>query len=42
MDEYYLSKDDWDTITELGVGEFDSTKILKEIPSATKSAFTRK
>ncbi|GAA5897705.1 replication factor C subunit 1 [Sporobolomyces salmoneus] len=43
MDEYYLTKEDWDAIVELGVGEgFSETEVLKAIPSATKSAFTRK
>jgi replication factor C subunit 1 len=42
MDEYYLCKDDWDTLAELGVGEYDNAKVLKQIPTATKSAFTRK
>lgn len=39
MDSYYLTKDDWDAIQELGVGPMDmeSTKI----DSQTKSAFTR-
>ncbi|KAF8624173.1 hypothetical protein AX15_006010 [Amanita polypyramis BW_CC] len=42
MDEYYLSKDDWDTIVELGVGDRKDEFVLKKISSATKSAFTRK
>nr|ASF90187.1 hypothetical protein SPAR06058 [Bartheletia paradoxa] len=33
---------DWDSILELGVGDFEQEKILKKIPSAVKSAFTRK
>ncbi len=39
MDSYYLTKDDWDAILELGVGpmEMEQTKI----ESQTKSAFTR-
>ena len=39
MDSYYLTKDDWDAILELGVGEMDMEKI--KIDSQTKSAFTR-
>lgn len=42
MDNYYLSKEDWDTILELGIGKNDAKKVLDSIPSATKSAFTRK
>lgn len=39
MDSYYLTKDDWDAILELGVGDMDMEKI--KIDSQTKSAFTR-
>ena len=42
MDDYYLSKEEWDTIVELGVGQNKDDVILKKISSATKSAFTRK
>ncbi|KAF9365235.1 hypothetical protein BGX34_010798 [Mortierella sp. NVP85] len=42
MDNYYLSKEDWDTVLELGIGKNDAKKVLDSIPSATKSAFTRK
>ncbi|KAK2465145.1 hypothetical protein APHAL10511_002837 [Amanita phalloides] len=42
MDEYYLSKDDWDTIVELGVDSRRDETVLKNIPSGTKAAFTRK
>ncbi|GJJ70064.1 replication factor C subunit 1 [Entomortierella parvispora] len=41
MDSYYLSKEDWDTILELGIGRNDGQKVLDNIPTATKSAFTR-
>ncbi|WVO18431.1 hypothetical protein L204_106148 [Cryptococcus depauperatus] len=41
MDEYYLGKDDWDAFVELGVDSMKDEDILKKIPSATKSAFTR-
>ncbi|GJJ07431.1 hypothetical protein Clacol_001633 [Clathrus columnatus] len=41
MDMYYLSKEDWDTILELGVGDHKDEKVLKTISAATKSAFTR-
>jgi replication factor C subunit 1 len=42
MDEYYVSKDDWDTFVELGLGEFRDEVVLKRISTATKTAFTKK
>ena len=42
MDEYYLSKEDWDTIIELGVDERKDDVVLKKITPATKTALTRK
>ena len=42
MDEYFLSREDWDTIVELGVGDNADALVLKKIPSATKTAFTKK
>ena len=39
MDSYYLTKDDWDAILELGVGDMDMEKM--KIDSQIKSAFTR-
>jgi replication factor C subunit 1 len=41
MDEYYLGKDDWDAFVELGVDSMKDELVLKQIPTATKSAFTR-
>jgi replication factor C subunit 1 len=41
MDEYYLSKEDWDTLIELGVGDRNEAAVLKGIPTATKTAFTK-
>jgi len=41
MDEYYLGKDDWDAFVELGVDSMKDDLILKKIPTATKTAFTR-
>ena len=41
MDEYYLGKEDWDAFVELGVDTMKDDLILKKIPSAAKSAFTR-
>lgn len=40
MDEYFLTKDDWDAILELGVGPNEQEKV--KIESSAKAAFTRK
>ncbi|KAF9135811.1 hypothetical protein BGW39_011400 [Mortierella sp. 14UC] len=42
MDDYYLSKEDWETILELGIGRNDGKAVLDKIPTQVKSAFTRK
>ena len=42
MDEYYLSKEGWDTIVELGVGDRRDELVFKKIAPATKTAFTKK
>lgn len=42
MDRYYLSKDEWDSLVELGIGENAGDPILKNIKTQTKTAFTRK
>lgn len=42
MDKYYLSKEDWDSIVELGVDTHRDDTVLKKIPGPVKSAFTRK
>lgn len=39
MDSYYLTKDDWDAILELAVGDMDMEKV--KIESQTKATFTR-
>lgn len=41
MDEYYLGKDDWDAFVELGVDDMRDDLILKKIPTAVKTSFTR-
>jgi replication factor C subunit 1 len=41
MDEYYLGKEDWDAFVELGVDTMKDDLILKKIPTAVKTAFTR-
>ncbi|KAJ2080222.1 DNA replication factor C complex subunit Rfc1 [Coemansia sp. RSA 988] len=38
MDHYYLNKEHWDAMVEL---HMDGERILKQIPSAVKTAFTR-
>ncbi|KZT13273.1 DNA replication factor C, large subunit [Laetiporus sulphureus 93-53] len=42
MDDYFLSREEWDTIVELGLDEHKDALVLKKIPTATKTAFTRK
>lgn len=42
MDEYYISRDDWDTLVELGVDDHKDDMILKKISTATKTSFTKK
>jgi len=39
MDDYFLTKEDWDNIIELGVGPCEESTV--QIPSSVKSAFTR-
>lgn len=40
MDSYFLTKDDWDAILELGVGKADMENV--KIDSQAKATFTRK
>lgn len=42
MDDYFISREDWDTIVELGLGEQKDELVLKKIATATKSALTRR
>lgn len=42
MDTYYLAREDWDTVVELGVDAYKDDVVLKKIASGTKSAFTRR
>jgi len=39
MDDYFLTREDWDAIVELGVGPLDMGGL--NIPTQTKTAFTR-
>lgn len=42
MDEYYLTKEEWDGLMELGIGENTAKPLLDKVKTTTKSAFTRK
>lgn len=42
MDNYYLTREDWDVFMELGVGTNSSEMKAKKVPTAVKTAFTRK
>lgn len=42
MDEYYLSKEEYDMILELGVGKHAEKLLNAQIPSAVKSDLTRR
>lgn len=42
MDEYYLTKEDWDNILDFGVGDSKGENVVKKIPTKVKAAFTRK
>ncbi|TIB26034.1 hypothetical protein E3P88_01310 [Wallemia ichthyophaga] len=41
LDNYMLSKDDFDVMSELGVGDLALEKTVKCIPTKNKTAFTR-
>lgn len=42
MDNYYITKEDWDNLIDFGVGNNTGANILAQIPTKVKSAFTRK
>jgi len=42
MDEYYLSREDWDTVVELGLDQNKDDLVLKKISAATKTTLTKK
>ncbi len=42
MDDYYISREDWDTMVELGLGEQKGEVVLKKIATTTKTALTRR
>ncbi|GAA97282.1 uncharacterized protein L969DRAFT_91871 [Mixia osmundae IAM 14324] len=41
MDEYFLTKEEWDTVLELGIDSSKGDGLLKAIASKDKAAFTR-
>ncbi|AQZ10633.1 RFC1 (YOR217W) [Zygosaccharomyces parabailii] len=41
MDEYYLTREDWDNIMDFLVGRANPSAALKKIPTAIKTAFTK-
>ncbi|KAI3641602.1 hypothetical protein MIR68_000353 [Amoeboaphelidium protococcarum] len=41
LDEYYLSKEDWEAMLELSLGDYQQDRVMKKIPTSVKSAFTR-
>lgn len=41
MDSYYLSKDDFDIIMEMGIGEKSGEVLMKKVNPNTKRTFTR-
>ena len=42
MDEYYLNREDWDSLMELGLGPNSTNKLLSNVSTKVKTAFTRK
>jgi len=42
MDEYYLTKEDWDAVVELGLDQNKDDIVMKKISTATKTALTKK
>jgi replication factor C subunit 1 len=40
MDAYYINKEDFDTVLELGLGKLSG--LMADVPTNVKSAFTRK
>ena len=42
MDDYFLNREDWDAIVELGLDQYNEAIIGKKITAVTKTALTRK
>ncbi|KAJ3213262.1 hypothetical protein HDU67_003105 [Dinochytrium kinnereticum] len=41
MDSYYLTREDWDSVLELGLGDYSQKALAGPIPTNVKSSFTR-
>ncbi|KAJ3195912.1 hypothetical protein HK101_010669 [Irineochytrium annulatum] len=41
MDEYFIDREAWEALLEMGLGKNESKKLLMNIPATVKSAFTR-
>ncbi|KAI9355983.1 replication factor RFC1 C terminal domain-containing protein, partial [Zopfochytrium polystomum] len=41
LDSYYLNREDWDVVLDLGLNECSAKALTSKIPTATKTAFTR-
>lgn len=42
MDDYFLNREDWDTLVELGVGDHRDEVVLKKISPTTKTTLTKR
>jgi replication factor C subunit 1 len=42
MDEYYLTKEDFDSIIEISLGPNNGEALMKDVPPNVKTAFTRR
>ena len=42
MDEYYLTKEDFDSIVELSIGPNDGASLMAKVGANTKAALTRR
>jgi replication factor C subunit 1 len=42
MDEYCISKEDWDSLVEFGLDQYKDDFVLKKISPATKTHFTKR
>ena len=42
MDEYYLTKEDFDSIIEISLGPNNGEALMKDVQPNAKAAFTRK
>ncbi|TFK90047.1 RFC1-domain-containing protein [Polyporus arcularius HHB13444] len=42
LEQYNLSREDWDAIVDVGVGDNASAIVLKKIPTSVKTSFTKR